>query len=472
MTTIGSSSYVDIPDILSSSVQQNTSKDHSISQHLLNVQPSHSSNETDLLHSISTQQYTQQCALQPTTNSPPPLEEVSTHDDTNNVEEQMISDLLVQSSFSNSLIAQSAGDPMMTQSQAHLNNLFDDEMKRFENISDEHWKYPEYPLARIKKIMKMDEEVRMISGEVPILLSKAIEIFVTELTLRSWIYTEETKRRTIQRSDIAMAVAKNDMFDFLIDIVPREEIQTKNGKYKDPSLPSSLNETSSVSGEGGSGGLLNLSPDLLQAYIQLLSQQAEEEEIIPTKDGEDPTQSVANLAATSQLMQQQLNILQQLAAHSQQQQQQHEEQQQTHLDTATSTLTHHTTPVYTQLDSSNIIGSSSSTGSNVLIPPDQFATPHEHSTTDIVTLLSSKSMEQLPDSSNSSQYLTSSTGTSFGPSLLNEDSVKRVIIQSERGEGSLNNTTTIIPNTSSTEHHLIVTPYTLEHAYSTNNNHL
>ena len=38
----------------------------------------------------------------------------------------------------------------------------------------------------------------MISGEVPILFSKAIELFVTELTLRSWIYTEETKRRTIQ----------------------------------------------------------------------------------------------------------------------------------------------------------------------------------------------------------------------------------------------------------------------------------
>ena len=33
-----------------------------------------------------------------------------------------------------------------------------------------------------------------------------------------------------QRSDIAMAIAKNDMFDFLIDIVPREEIQSKSSK--------------------------------------------------------------------------------------------------------------------------------------------------------------------------------------------------------------------------------------------------
>ncbi len=32
----------------------------------------------------------------------------------------------------------------------------------------------------------------------------------------------------LQRSDIAMAIAKNDIFDFLIDIVPREEINSRN----------------------------------------------------------------------------------------------------------------------------------------------------------------------------------------------------------------------------------------------------
>lgn len=37
------------------------------------------------------------------------------------------------------------------------------------------------------------------------------------------IHAEENKRRTLQRSDIAAAIAKTDMFDFLIDIVPREE---------------------------------------------------------------------------------------------------------------------------------------------------------------------------------------------------------------------------------------------------------
>lgn len=38
----------------------------------------------------------------------------------------------------------------------------------------------------------------MISAEVPIMFSKAIEIFITELSLRAWLHTEEAKRRTVQ----------------------------------------------------------------------------------------------------------------------------------------------------------------------------------------------------------------------------------------------------------------------------------
>ncbi|KAK4169223.1 histone-fold-containing protein [Cladorrhinum sp. PSN259] len=85
------------------------------------------------------------------------------------------------------------------------------------------YKMHQLPLARIKKVMKADPEVKMISAEAPILFAKGCDIFITELTMRAWIHAEENKRRTLQRSDIASALAKSDMFDFLIDIVPREE---------------------------------------------------------------------------------------------------------------------------------------------------------------------------------------------------------------------------------------------------------
>ncbi|OQR84217.1 nuclear transcription factor Y subunit [Achlya hypogyna] len=92
------------------------------------------------------------------------------------------------------------------------------------------FKTHQLPLARIKKIMKSDEDVRMISAEAPVLFAKACEMFILELSLRAWIHTEENKRRTLQRNDIAMAITKTDTFDFLIDIVPREDIKLPGKK--------------------------------------------------------------------------------------------------------------------------------------------------------------------------------------------------------------------------------------------------
>ena len=80
------------------------------------------------------------------------------------------------------------------------------------------------PLARIKKIMKSDEDVRMISAEAPVLFARACEMFILELTLRAWAHAEENKRRTLQRNDVAAAITRTDIFDFLVDIVPREAL--------------------------------------------------------------------------------------------------------------------------------------------------------------------------------------------------------------------------------------------------------
>lgn len=103
-----------------------------------------------------------------------------------------------------------------------LNTYWQQQVTKLE--TDEHdYKLHQLPLARIKKVMKADPEVKMISAEAPILFAKGCDIFITELTMRAWIHAEENKRRTLQRSDIASALTKSDMFDFLIDIVPREE---------------------------------------------------------------------------------------------------------------------------------------------------------------------------------------------------------------------------------------------------------
>ncbi|WJX85436.1 Nuclear transcription factor Y subunit C-3 [Trifolium repens] len=107
------------------------------------------------------------------------------------------------------------------QLQQQLQSFWENQCQEIENVTD--IKNHSLPLARIKKIMKADKDARMISGEAPVLFAKACEMFISELTMRSWNHTEEKKRRTLQKSDIAAAIARTDIFDFLVDIVPRDD---------------------------------------------------------------------------------------------------------------------------------------------------------------------------------------------------------------------------------------------------------
>ncbi|XP_032216761.1 nuclear transcription factor Y subunit gamma isoform X1 [Mustela erminea] len=117
------------------------------------------------------------------------------------------------------------GGTSSSDAQQSLQSFWPRVMEEIRNLTVKDFRVQELPLARIKKIMKLDEDVKMISAEAPVLFAKAAQIFITELTLRAWIHTEDNKRRTLQRNDIAMAITKFDQFDFLIDIVPRDELK-------------------------------------------------------------------------------------------------------------------------------------------------------------------------------------------------------------------------------------------------------
>lgn len=107
-------------------------------------------------------------------------------------------------------------------------------MQRKNAAVDEYWKtildyvtstsmYKDspLPLARIKRLMKVEQEVNKVASEVPLLFSRMTEIFIQELTLRAWQYTQKGKRRILQRGDICLAAKSSDIFDFLIYLMPR-----------------------------------------------------------------------------------------------------------------------------------------------------------------------------------------------------------------------------------------------------------
>ena len=111
----------------------------------------------------------------------------------------------------------------MAQMSQSLRSFWLDQQREMETLevgSEQDFKnHNDLPLARIKRIMKSDEDVRMISAEAPVLFAKACEMFILELTLRSWFYSEKNKRRTLQKEDIQTAIRKTEIFDFLVDVI-------------------------------------------------------------------------------------------------------------------------------------------------------------------------------------------------------------------------------------------------------------
>ncbi|XP_049396081.1 nuclear transcription factor Y subunit C-1-like [Solanum stenotomum] len=81
------------------------------------------------------------------------------------------------------------------------------------------------PISRVKKIMKSDKDVHMISAEAPILIAKACELFIQELTHRSWLNAQEYQRRTLKKTDFITVLRETELFDFLVDAISMDETE-------------------------------------------------------------------------------------------------------------------------------------------------------------------------------------------------------------------------------------------------------
>uniref|UniRef100_A0A3Q7FP42 Nuclear transcription factor Y subunit C n=1 Tax=Solanum lycopersicum TaxID=4081 RepID=A0A3Q7FP42_SOLLC len=116
---------------------------------------------------------------------------------------------------------QSAAYPMLSpphleKKQEKLEMFWTDKRREMENVID--FKSNLLPrIHRIKKIMKTDKDVRMIATESPVLLAKACELFIQELTLRSWFKAEENHRRILKKDDVTDVIMETDTLDFLLD---------------------------------------------------------------------------------------------------------------------------------------------------------------------------------------------------------------------------------------------------------------
>ena len=117
----------------------------------------------------------------------------------------------------------SSSPEFLAQLNASLNKFWKEQLlavQAYKEQTEQDFKtHNDLPLARIKRIMKSDEDVRMISAEAPVLFAKACELFILDLSIRSWNYSQLHKRRTLQKEDIKEAIQKTDIFDFLVDVI-------------------------------------------------------------------------------------------------------------------------------------------------------------------------------------------------------------------------------------------------------------
>ncbi|CAH9100102.1 unnamed protein product [Cuscuta epithymum] len=78
-----------------------------------------------------------------------------------------------------------------------------------------------FPAARIKKIMQADEDVGKIANAVPLLMSKALELFLQDLCDRTYDITLKRGAKTLNSFHLKQCVQTCNVFDFLKDIVSR-----------------------------------------------------------------------------------------------------------------------------------------------------------------------------------------------------------------------------------------------------------
>ena len=79
-------------------------------------------------------------------------------------------------------------------------------------------KHNDLPIARIKRIMKSDQDVRMISAETPVIFARACEMFIMDITIRSTQFAEyDNERLVLTKKSILDTIKNTDIFDFLME---------------------------------------------------------------------------------------------------------------------------------------------------------------------------------------------------------------------------------------------------------------
>lgn len=78
-----------------------------------------------------------------------------------------------------------------------------------------------FPAARIKKIMQLDEDIGKVAQATPVVVGRALEIFMANLVEAGILEAKKAGVRRISAQHIRTAVENTEQFDFLVDVVSK-----------------------------------------------------------------------------------------------------------------------------------------------------------------------------------------------------------------------------------------------------------
>ncbi|KAK6464170.1 histone-fold-containing protein [Scheffersomyces coipomensis] len=105
--------------------------------------------------------------------------------------------------------------PEETSSSNGLELTQDNILTSFEKIKTH------FPAARIKKIMQSDDEIGKVAQATPIIVGRALEIFMANLVEVSIIEAKKQGVKRITASHIRAAIENTEQFDFLVEAVEK-----------------------------------------------------------------------------------------------------------------------------------------------------------------------------------------------------------------------------------------------------------
>ncbi|KAI4956281.1 hypothetical protein J4E91_000492 [Alternaria rosae] len=78
-----------------------------------------------------------------------------------------------------------------------------------------------FPVARIKRIMQADDDVGKVAQVTPVVVSKALELFMISLVTKAAAEAKARNSKRVGSIHLKQAITKTDRFDFLNEIVSK-----------------------------------------------------------------------------------------------------------------------------------------------------------------------------------------------------------------------------------------------------------